>query len=297
MKVMVIGGTGYIGAAVVRRVRAAGHVPVVAVRGPGTAPEGIESRVADLADPASLRAAITSDIDAVVHAATPTGDWDADLAAVTALTGSLRGRTLVYLSGVWVLGSPGRPVDESASPSPTALVSDRPRLEQHVLGAAGVRGVVIRPGIVHGGGGGIPAMMVDWARSSGTGRYVGDPTIHWSMVHVDDLAELVVLAVERAEPGTVLHGVAEPAVPVKALAAAADVAAGGTGRSDPWPEREAALELVAPFAAALTLDQEVVAVAARELGWDPSGPDAVSDLANGSYRLSALTAGRAGLAS
>ena len=285
MKVMVIGGTGYIGAAVVRRLGAAGHVPVRAVRDPRTAPDGVESRVADLTDPASLRAAITTDIDAVVHAATPTGDWDADLEAVTALTGSLAGRALVYLSGVWVLGSPGHPVDESAPPRPTELVSARPRLEEHVLETVGVRGVVIRPGIVHGAGGGIPAMLVDWARHAGTGRYVGDPTVRWPLVHVDDLADLVTLAAELAEPGTVLHGVAESAVPVSALAAAADVAAGGTGRSESWPQDEAAADLGKPFAAALALDQEVLAVAARALGWTPSRPDAVTDIANGSYRL------------
>lgn len=285
MKIMIIGGSGYIGEAVVRRLGAADHVPVLAVRDPRTAPDGVESRVADLTDPASLRAAITPDIDAVVHAATPTGDWDTDLEAVTALTASLVGRALVYLSGVWVLGSPGHPVDESARPRPTGLVSARPRLEEHVLGAAGVRGVVIRPGIVHGAGGGIPAMLVDWARQAGIGRYVGDPAVRWPMVHVDDLADLVTLALELAEPGTILHGVAEPAVPVTALAAAADVAAGGTGCSESWPQERAAADLGESFAAALALDQEVVAVAARALGWTPSRPDAVTDLANGSYRL------------
>jgi nucleoside-diphosphate-sugar epimerase len=286
MKIMVIGGTGYIGRAVVRRLRAAGHVPVVAVRDPYAAPEEVEGRVVDLTDPVSLRTAITKDIDAVVHAATPTGDWDTDLEAVTALTASLPGRALVYLSGVWVLGSAGHQLDESAPARPIELVSGRPRLEEHVLGAVGVRGVVIRPGIVHGGGGGIPAMMVDWAREAGTGRYVGDPTVRWPMVHVDDLADLVALAVERAEPGTVLHGVAEPAVRVTALAAAADVAAGGAGRSESWPQVEAAVDLGEAFAAALALDQEVVAGAPRALGWTPSGPDALTDLAKGSYRLS-----------
>lgn len=283
MKVMVIGGTGYIGQGVVRGLLGAGHVPVVAVRDPR--PSEIESRVADLSDPSSLRAAITPDIDAVVHAASPTGDWDADLEAVTALSASLEGRALVYLSGVWVLGSAGHPVDESAPPRPIELVAGRPRLEEHVLTAADVRGVVIRPGIVHGAGGGIPAMLVDWARHAGSGRYVGDPSVRWPLVHLDDLADLVVLAVELAEPGTLLHGVAEPAVPVAALAAAADVAAGGTGRSESWPQNEAAAELGEPFAVALALDQEVVGTAARALGWSPSRPDAVTDLATGSYRL------------
>lgn len=278
MKVLVIGGTGYIGKAVVRRLRAAGHTPLVMVRSTLDEPGGAESRVGDLTDLDSLRSAITHDVDAVVHAATPTGDWDVDAAAVNILTGALVGRTLLYLSGVWVLGPTPGGADESAPARPIELVSGRARLEESILAAPAVRGIVIRPGIVHGEGGGIPGMMVGWAREHGAGRYVGDPTVRWPMVHLDDLADLVVTALERAEPGSVLHGVAEPAVPVKELAVAADLAAGGSGRADAWPEQEAAAVLGGPFAAALALDQEVTAGAARTLGWTPSGPDAVTDV-------------------
>ncbi len=283
MKVLVIGGTGYLGSAVVRRLRGAGHSPVVLVRDALAAPGAVESRVGDLRDPGSLRLAVTDDIDAVVHAATPTGDWDADRTALETLTSVLGERTLVYLSGVWVLGAAPEGVDESAPTHPIEIVSGRDTLEEVVRTAAPVRGIVVRPGIVHGAGGGIPAMMVGWARDAGTGRHVGDPTVRWPMVHVDDLADLVVLALERAEAGVVLHGVAEAAVPVKELAVAADVAAGGSGRAETWPEADAAASLGAPFAAALALDQEVTSPASRDLGWRPSRPDAVTDLREGSY--------------
>ena len=138
--------------------------------------------------------------------------------------------------------------------------------------------MVIRPGIVHGAGGGIPGMMIDWARAAGTGRYVGEPTVRWPMVHVDDLADLVVLAVDRAPAGTVLHAVTEPAVPVKELAAAADLAAGGSGAAQAWDEQDAASELSAPFAEALALHQEVTANVAHDIGWRPTHVNAVSEL-------------------
>ena len=201
MKVLVLGGSGYIGTAVVERLRAAGHRPVVLARKPDRAPEGVPARTGDLTDPDRLRAILTPDIDAVVHAATPTGNWDTDLAALAVMTDALAGRTLVYLSGVWVLGATTDPVDESAPANPIEIVSGRPRLEDHVLDATKLRGVVIRPGIVHGAGGGIPGMMIDWARAARTGRYVGEPTVRWPMVHRDDLADLVVLAVDRAPAG------------------------------------------------------------------------------------------------
>lgn len=283
MKVLIIGGTGYLGTAVVQRLSEQEHVPVVLVRDPGRAPEHVESRVGDLFDHDTLRAAVTPDIDAVVHAATPSGDWDADLAALdvlsTSLAGSTAARALLYLSGVWVLGAQDGAADESATPRPIPLVSGRPRLEDHVRSAEGVRGVVVRPGIVHGRGGGLVQMMVDWARSAGVGRYVGDPSVRWPMVHADDLADLVLLALERAEPGAVLHAVSEPAVPVRDVAAAADLVAGGTGRAVAWPEEDAAAELGPELAAALALDQDAVAPEARRLGWTPTRPGAVAGLA------------------
>lgn len=275
MKVLVIGGTGYIGGAVVRRLFVGGHEPVVLVRDPAHASAPVPYRAGDLTDPESVRAAVTPDIDAVVHAATPTGSWDADLAALAAMTDALANRTLIYLSGVWVLGPATDPVGESAPTNPIEIVYGRPTLEQHVLGAPGVRGVVIRPGIVHGEGGGILGMMTAWSRAAGTGRYVGAATVRWPMVHVLDLAELVALALDRAPAGSVLHGVSESAVAVKKLAAAADLAAGGSGQVEAWDEREAAAALGAPFAAALALHQEVTADVARRLGWTPVHADAV----------------------
>ena len=275
MKVLVIGGTGYIGGAVVRRLFVGGHEPVVLVRDPAHASAPVPYRAGDLTDPESVRAAVTPYIDAVVHAATPTGSWDADLAALAAMTDALANRTLIYLSGVWVLGPATDPVGESAPTNPIEIVYGRPTLEQHVLGAPGVRGVVIRPGIVHGEGGGILGMMTAWSRAAGTGRYVGAATVRWPMVHVLDLAELVALALDRAPAGSVLHGVSESAVAVKKLAAAADLAAGGSGQVEAWDEREAAAALGAPFAAALALHQEVTADVARRLGWTPVHADAV----------------------
>lgn len=283
MKVLVIGGTGYVGSSVVRRLRAAGHVPIALVLDALDAPAGVETRVGDLRDPASLRGAVAHDVDAVVHAATPVGDWDADRVALETLAGALAGRTLLYISGVWVLGHTVQAVDESAVTRPIRLVEGRAALEETVRNARDVRGIVVRPGIVHGAGGGIPAMMVDWARAHGTGRFVGEQGVRWPMVHLDDLAELVVLALERAEAGAVLHGVAETAVSVEELAAAADIAAGGIGEAGPWPEADAAAQLGPEFAQALALHQEVAAPASRELGWVPNRPDAVIDLREGSY--------------
>ena len=195
MKILVIGANGYLGSAITTALARAGH-EVVRTGRTGNGEEGDAMfRVLDLTDPASLISATTTDIDAVVHAGAPLGDWAADRAAVSALLSQLRGRErrLVYVSGAWVLGpSTSSPLDEQSPPRPISLVHGRESVEEAVLTSRAC-GIVIRPGIVHGHGGGIPSLMTGWAAEAGHGRYVAEssdaPT--WAAVHVEDLADLV----------------------------------------------------------------------------------------------------------
>jgi len=292
MKTLLIGATGYIGSVVAERLDARGHEVVALVR-PGTDPVGLparaEVRAGSLTEPTTLTAALTADVDAVLNLATPSGDPATDRASTAALLAPLRGtgRPYLYTSGIWVLGATGpEPADEQTPTDPIAIVGHRPAVEQQVLAAAadGVRSLVVRPAVVHGRGGGIPALLVQQAASRGRGRYVGDPATRWPMVHVDDLADLVVAALERSPADTLLHAVAEQGVPVADLALAAAQAAGVAGRTESWPVDEAGALLGAPFAEALALSQVCRADRARrELGWRPSRPAAVDDLAHGSY--------------
>ncbi|GAB7188481.1 hypothetical protein ATKI12_8312 [Kitasatospora sp. Ki12] len=293
MKVLLTGATGYIGSAVTEHLVAAGHQVVALTRSaepqPGRAWHA--QLVGDTADPASLAGAVTPDIEAVIHLAPPSGDADVDTAVIEALATPLRGtgRPLVYTSGVWVLGATGeaQEVGEQAPTNPIDIVGYRPRIEQRVLAEAGegVRAVVVRPGIVYGRGGGIPAILVDRARTQGAPEYYGEKDVRWPTVHVDDLADLFVTAVERAEAGTVWHGVGESAVPVRDLARAAGHAAGVPADPHPVPVDQAA-EVFGPlFADALALDQSVSGAAARTaLDWQPTRPGVVAELESGSYR-------------
>jgi uncharacterized protein (TIGR02246 family) len=295
MKILLLGATGYVGSAVADHLIQHGHTVVELTRGAGDG-SGRERRIADLADPDSLTRTVTPDIDAVVHAATPTGDAATDAAAVEALLAPLRGtgRGFVYTSGVWVLGATGpAPVGEDAVANPIPIVGYRPEIERQVRTAADddVRATVIRPGIVHGRGRGIPALLVDLARKHGTPVFVtpgdqdGGEPVHWPMVHVDDLAELYAAVLERAGSGTVWHGVTEPAVPVRDLAHAAGRAAGVLAAPRAWPVSEAREVLGEAFADALALDQRVTGDAAVEqLGWRPRRAGAVAELTTGSYR-------------
>jgi len=290
MDVLVIGATGYLGSTVAERVAEAGH-RVLALVQPGLSadglPAGSDVLTGDLSDVDSLARAARQ-VDAIITLATPTGDLAVDAAAMDALLQPLHGtgRPFLYTSGLWVLGATGStPVDEDAATDPLPIVGYRPVIEQQVLAAAadGVRAVVIRPAITHGRAGGIPSLLVATAREHGVGRFVGEDDVTWPMVHVDDLADLFVAALERAPAGTVLHGVDESAVPVADLARAAAAAAGVEGVT-PWPVTEASAVLGDVFAEALALSQACSGERARQLlGWAPSRPDAVTDIASGSY--------------
>ncbi|HEU5483956.1 MAG TPA: NAD-dependent epimerase/dehydratase family protein [Microlunatus sp.] len=294
MKVLVIGATGYIGSVVTMHLRQQGHHVSALVRTPRSAPPGVPGHVADLGDPTSIRPELTAEVDAVVHAGAPPGDWDVEVASVRALLQGLCGRqrTFVYLSGTWVLGrSPvldgeRTVLDEFSPVDPIDLVAGRERVEALVADAVGCRGVVVRPGLVHGAGGGIPALMVSWARQQRRGWFVsaGEQVV-WPMVHVDDLAALVTRVLATGRGGPVVHAIAEPAVDVTAVATAADVAAGGSGRAEPWPVAEAGHTLTPTFAAALATSQHVTGLEASSLGWRPTRPGVVEDLRRGSYLI------------
>jgi nucleoside-diphosphate-sugar epimerase len=290
MQVFLTGATGYIGTAVADRLRAAGHSLSGLARSDAAADRltaaGIRPVRGDFSDPKSVGSAARS-ADGVISLATtynPAVDGPAIDAILDALAGS--NKPFVYTSGIWSHGDTGDVVvDETTPPKPAALVQWRQAVEDRVREGAkrGIRTVVIRPAIVYGRGGGIPAGFVDSARKEGAARYVGTGENRWPFVHVDDLADLYLLALERAPAGSLLLGVSGPSHPVRDVAAAASRAAGAGGRTAAWPLEEARKTLGA-YADALVLDQQASGRRAQEtLGWHPRRPDVLEDIERGSY--------------
>jgi nucleoside-diphosphate-sugar epimerase len=290
MNIFLTGATGYIGSAVADALLNAGHSVTGLARSDEAAGKlhlkGITPHRGDLTSPATLRDAASA-LDGVIHTGT-TNDGRLDQAAIHAMLEAINGsgKPFVYTSGVWVLGATGDKIaDEGAPVNPVALVAWRPLVERMVLESAqqGVRAIVIRPAVVYGRGGGIPADLVRSARENGAARYVGTGENHWPTIDVDDLADLYLRAFERATGGTLLHAADTFAYRVREIAEAASAGAGSDSRTESWP-LDQARKMLGAYADALVLDQRVSATKATTmLGWRPRAAGVLDDLRRGSY--------------
>ena len=295
MKVFVTGATGYIGSCVSAALLKHGHAVIGLARSSEAAQKlekrGIEPVRGDIRDKDSFVTA-AREADAMIHAASPNDPTSAEVdnAVIDAVCEVLQGtrKPFIYTSGIWVIGETGNKVaDEDSSLHPIDLVKWRAVCEQRVLAAAkgsSIRASVLRPGIVYGRGGGIPASFFQSAKERNVVAFVGDGENHWPVVHVDDLADLYVRVLNVESGGLVFHGISEQGVKVRDVAIAASEGAGIPGKISPWLVDEARKTL-GLFADALALDQQISSEKTKkQLGWEPKAPRLTDDLRQGSYR-------------
>ena len=295
MKIFLTGATGYIGSAVAEALQAAGHT-VVGLARSVEAEQTLKSRSitplsGDLNAPKSLTNAVEN-CDGVINTGT-TNDGHKDADAVSEMLTALKGtyKPFVYTSGVWVLGNTGDvPATEESPLNPPPLVAWRPGVEREVLaaGSKGVRSIVVRPGVVYGWGLGLAGIFVQAANEKGAAYYIGSGQNRWSLVHVEDLADLYVRLVEKGTPG-VYHGVEGASVKTREIAEAASFGAGAGGKTESWTPVQASERFGPALVDALLLDQVVSGEKAkRELGWTPRAVPLVEDLRFGSYAMARI---------
>jgi nucleoside-diphosphate-sugar epimerase len=281
MRILLTGATGYIGSAVLDALVRAGHEVTALVRNSEKAQSvsrlGVDPIVGDLSKPASYSAAATA-ADAIVHTAYEfsKNGQKVDRVALDTLIAAAERRaanglpaSLVYTSGVWVLGDARTPADESAPVQPVPLVAWRPEHEQIVLGAGrGVRTVIVRPGIVYGGARGIIGDLLKDALN-GLVRVVGEGKNHWPCIYDRDLADLYVRVATLDDAQGIFHANDE------ADESVVDIVDAIAGHAKMRPDVrhvpiEEARAKMGPYADALALDQLVRSPRARALGWAPS---------------------------
>ena len=285
MHVFVTGATGWVGAAVVHELLAAGHRVTGQARSREKAAAlsalGAGVVLATLDQHEVLRDA-AADADAVVHTAF---DHDfsrfldncaQDQRVIQALGAALAGseRPLLVTSGL--LGMP-RGGEEADLPDPAS-----PRLSEptaRALALQGVRAATVRlPPSVHGlGEHGFVPILIDLARRTGVSAYLDAGTNCWSGVHRHDAARVYRYALEQGARVPVYHAIADEAVPFKQIAAVIGkhlklpVASRGADHFG-WFARMAGADMAASSAATRAL-----------LGWAPVGPDLLADLDQAGY--------------
>lgn len=279
MRIFLTGGTGYIGAAVLDAFARAGHHVAALARNSHKAAEvqqrGALPVLGELGEPASYADAAAA-ADGIIHAAfefSPRGP-QIDRAALDALlnvaAASKSVRFFIYTSGVWVLGNAPSPVDETAPVNPIELSSWRPAHEQLVLNAASadLRTIVVRPGIVYGGGRGIVGDILKDAANSLI-RVIGSGDNRWPLVYDRDLGDLYLRLADSRDASGIFHANDEGDERVNEIVAAISEHAKTTPSVRHVPIAEARQKM-GPYADALALDQVVRSPRARAVGWMPS---------------------------
>lgn len=225
MKVFLTGATGFIGGHVARRLRGRGDEVWALVRSPERAEElaglGCELVEGGLDDADAIARGLEG-ADAAIHGAAifevgvPQSRHAAMREANVAGTERVLGAALdagtpkvVYMSTVAAFGNTqGEIVDESYEHPGNEFTSyyertkyDAHRVATRLIDERGLRCVIVQPGAVYGPG-----------DHSAVGKQVSDfvagrlpfmifPEVGFNMVHVDDVAAGVLLALDRGEPG------------------------------------------------------------------------------------------------
>lgn len=296
MRVFVTGATGWVGAAVVKDLLAAGHQVLGLARAEdkaaALAATGAEVLRGTLDDLDLLRQGAKA-ADAVIHTAFNhdfskfTENCAQDERAILAMGAVMEGteKQILVTSGMARLAEgQGRLATEADRPPPVSPAYPRAsEAAARALTGRGVRAGAVRlPPSVHGKGDhGFVPHLIELARQTGVSAYIGEGRNGWASVHRFDAAPVYRLALESSVADDIFHAVADEAVPFKAIAEE-------IGRQLGVPVRSLTPEQAAAhfgwFAVFAGLEMTASSRQTRDwLGWRPTHASLLADLEEGHY--------------
>jgi nucleoside-diphosphate-sugar epimerase len=306
MRIFVTGATGYIGGSIAARLVARGHEVVGLTRSDESAARlreaGITPVVGSLVALGML-AEVASGADAVINAANSDDPFVVE-AILPVLEGT--GKSFIHTSGSSIIADRGGGARSDLvfnEDTPFVALPERQgraAVERLVLsyGQRGVRSVVVRPTLIYGQGAGLHKSsiqvprMLDLALAKGKALHIGKGENIWSNVHIDDVVDLYLLALERAPAGSLFFA-ENGECSMRTIAEAISRLLGYGGRTESWPMEEALKDWGISAQATFASNSRVSAQKARAmLGWNPTGPDLVEDVEHGSYRALLVAEGK-----
>lgn len=289
MRVFVTGATGFIGSRIVPELIRSGYQVLGLTRSDSgakaLAAAGAEAHRGDLEDLESLRRGAELS-DGVIHTAFNHDfsrfleNCEQDRKVIEAMSDVLAGsdRPLLITSGTG-MGSdaPGQLADEDhfdrnhGNPRKASEIAGMAALER------GVNVSVVRLPQVHDPEKqGLITYAVQVARDKGVSAYVGEGLNRWPAAHVSDVARLYRLALEKHQPGSRYHAVAEEGISMREIAEVLGRGLKVPVVSLPAEQAQAHFGWLGMFAA---YDMPASSAKTRErLGWQPTGPGLISDL-------------------
>jgi nucleoside-diphosphate-sugar epimerase len=292
MRVFLTGASGFIGSAVIEELRAAGHEVLGLARNDVNAAKleaaGVAVHRGDLSEPETLAAGAAA-CDGTIHCAF-IHDFSKfmeniaiDRANVEAMLKALEGsgKPFILTSGT-LMADPDREATEEDGPSTEGAGAGRGATELLVEHYAkrGVRAMIVRLPQVHDTEkAGLITYAIDVAKEKGVSAYVGDGSARWAAAHVDDVAKVYRLALEKGVAGARYHAVGESGVSMRDIAEAVGKRLNLPVASITPEAAPAHFGFLAMFA---NRDAPTSSRLTQErLGWTPTGPGLVEDLIAG----------------